>query len=319
MARAISVLPFLKTTPKSALAAFVVLVSAPFLAGKSISYSGPVAAGQLGEPLNNEASGLAASRRASGLLWTHNDSGGEPVLFAVAADGSARGNVRITGVANRDWEDIAAFTLDGTAWLLIADTGDNHASHAQCFLHIVAEPDPAQLSPNRELIAHPACSIAFVYPDGPRDCESVAVDPQERAVYLLSKRNSPPRLYRLPLAARTAAQPATAKFVGTVPHLPGPGRLDRLIPLPTHAFRGQPTAMDFLADGSAALVLTYGTLLYFPRAANESWAAALAREPVALQPFDLPQAEGACFTPDGHSIYVVSEIARDLVRYDRRE
>ncbi|HVU25183.1 MAG TPA: hypothetical protein VHE13_13735 [Opitutus sp.] len=282
-------------------------------------FGDPVVAGPMAEPQNNEASGLAASRRTAGLLWTHNDSGGEPVLFALGADGAARGRIRLAGQSNRDWEDIAAFELDDRAWLLIADVGDNNAEHARCYLHVVAEPDAAQLSSDRELVVPADYSIVFVYPDGPRDCESVAVDARERAVYLLSKRNHPPRLYRLPLTAATAAKPAVAEYLGPVPHLPGPSDLDRLVPLPTHAFRAQPTAMDFLADGSAALVLTYGTLCYFPRAAGETWADALAREPIVLPGFSLPQAEAACFTPDGRAIYIASENTHDLLRYDRRE
>ena len=77
-----------------------------------------------------EASGLAASRREPGLFWVHADSGGEPILRAVAADGSPRGILRIDGAGNVDWEDAASFTLDGRAWLLVADTGDNASRRA---------------------------------------------------------------------------------------------------------------------------------------------------------------------------------------------
>ena len=45
---------------------------------------------------------------------------------------------------------------------------------------------------------------------------------------------------------------------------------------------------------------------------------ALAREPVRLAAHDLPQAEAACFSPDGKRIFVASESSRKLLRYDRR-
>ena len=53
-----------------------------------------------------EASGLAASRRTPGLLWSHNDSG-EPVVFALNATGAVKDRVRVTGAQVEDWEAIA--------------------------------------------------------------------------------------------------------------------------------------------------------------------------------------------------------------------
>jgi hypothetical protein len=44
----------------------------------------------------------------------------------------------------------------------------------------------------------------------------------------------------------------------------------------------------------------------------------LEREPVRLAGHGLPQAEGACFSSDGQSIFVVSERQPTLIRYDRR-
>ena len=321
MVRLLSVFRLLKTTPKSAFAAVLgVLAALPTLAAEAPAYGGPVTAGQLAEPQNQEASGLAASRRMPGVLWTHNDSGGDPVLFAVNADGSLRGKVRVEGVGNLDWEDVASFELDGKAWLVAGDIGDNYAVRlAGCTLHALPEPDAVSLSPDRELVVPPAYSIHFVYEDGPRDVESLAVDAKERAIYLLSKRDAVPRLYRLPLGPMKGSEPVIAKFVGWVPHLPQPSALQRNVRLPTQGFLGWPTAMDFSHDGTLALVLVYEQPLLFPRAAGESWAEALAREPVKLAPHELPQAEGACFSADDRSIFVASEKTMLLLRYDRTE
>ena len=38
----------------------------------------------------SEVSGVVASRQRSELLWMHNDSGGEPILYAVGTDGAER-------------------------------------------------------------------------------------------------------------------------------------------------------------------------------------------------------------------------------------
>jgi hypothetical protein len=283
-------------------------------------YRGPVVAGELAEPKNQETSGLTASYRMPGVLWTHNDSGGDPVLFAVNADGSLRGKLRVDGVSNFDWEDVASFELDGKAWLVAADIGDNFSIRPTgCTLHIVPEPDAVSLSPERELVVPPAYSINFFYEDGARDVESIAVDAKEKAIYLLSKRDDVPRLYRLPLAPMQDGAPVVAKFIGLVPHVPQPSTLQRSIRLPTQGFIGWPTAMDFSRDGTLALVLVYEQPLLFPRAPGQSWAEALAGEPIKLTPPRLPQAEAACFSADGRSIFIASEKTMQLLRYDRVE
>jgi hypothetical protein len=298
-------------------AAAVALLLALALAGcqspsaPDAPFTGPVAAGTLAQPANGEASGLGASRRFPGQLWIHADSGAAPELHLLAADGAARGTVRLTGVPNTDWEDLAAFSWRGGGWLCVADVGDNNAVRPSVFLHFLAEPDPAAAG-----TVAPAFTLEVSYEDGPRDCESVAVDPVEGAVYLLSKREPVPRLYRVPLAP--ASGPVVARRVGEVPHLPQPTDLQRAVRMPTGAYRANPCALDFAPDGSGAVVLTYGDTLYFPRQTGESWAAALARPPVVLGGHGLPQAEATAFTADGRGILVCSERRPQLLRYDRR-
>jgi hypothetical protein len=305
---------------KSTLAALLALVVAA-LAGslgakKPAPPPAPTVAGRIGAPSHHETSGLAASHRATDLLWTHDDGGHEPVIHAISTQGAWRGALRLDGVTNNDWEDIASFELDGRAWLLVGDVGDNRANRTVVMLYVVEEPPPEQLAPAHELHTAPAYTIAFTYPDGPRDCESVAVDTTERAVYLLSKRDAVPRLYRLPLQRPSTAKPLSAEFVGLVSHIPEVPAAERL--RAGHLKHGAlPTAMDFSPDGSAAVVLTYAEPLLFPRRRGMSWAEALAGEPVPLAPHHLPQAEGACFSRDGTQLYVASERSRDLLRYER--
>src|SRR5688500_8741038 len=170
-------------------------------AAEQSTYVGPLAAGSLEAPPKQEASGLAISRHSPDILWTHDDSGGAPVLYAVDTSGKKRGSLRLRGVKNDDWEDLASFQRDGKAWLLIADTGDNDAERDTVRLHVVEEPVVAQLNPAKDIEAAPAYSLRLRYEDGSRDCESVAVDPVEGVVYLLTKRDAPARLYRVPLGA----------------------------------------------------------------------------------------------------------------------
>ena len=154
------------------------------------------------------------------------------------------------------------------------------------------------------------------YPDGPHDCEAVAVDAHEGAIYLLTKRDDEPRLYRVPLAA--SAAPVPAQLVMKVETIDSEDATATLLKALVGKKYDWPTGMDFAADGSAAVVLTYGNVLVFPRRDGESWAQALARSPQRLGYHGLPQAEGVAFSADGASIRVVSEGMADIARYVRR-
>ncbi len=277
----------------------------------------PLVVGKLGAPPKNEASGLAASG-TSDLLWTHDDSGGKPSLFAVSLTGKLRTELQIGAVQNTDWEDLAATELDGKWWLVVGDIGDNDANRSTVLIHFVAEPDPVQLENDSIRVAKPDATLRIRYEDGPRDSESLGIDAKERAIYLLTKRDAVPRLYRIELPAGTLRNvEVRAQFVGLVPHVNEGGK-------PASGFKGtigkvlsRPCAMDFARDGSAAVVLTYGEVLLFPRQGSEPWAATLGRAPLRLGSHGLPQAEGVCFSRDVQTIYVVSESSRKLLKYVR--
>ncbi|PKM03053.1 MAG: hypothetical protein CVV15_12710 [Gammaproteobacteria bacterium HGW-Gammaproteobacteria-5] len=120
----------------------------------------------MNDPEVAEISGLASSRLHADVIWVHNDSFDKPMLYALSTAGKRLANVTIAGVENIDWEDIAAFTLNGKSYLLIADTGDNGGIRQTLQLHIVREPEQLH-----DQTIHPQWSIRFRWPDGPRDCE----------------------------------------------------------------------------------------------------------------------------------------------------
>jgi len=117
----------------------------------------------------DEVSGLAQSARDPAILWAINDDG-PATIYAIDKTGKARGHVRIADALNRDWEDIAAFALGGTAYLIIADIGNNDGDRDVVTLYVVEEPRP------EDEAVDIAWRIDYRYPDGPRDAESLAVD-----------------------------------------------------------------------------------------------------------------------------------------------
>lgn len=292
------------------LLALLLLLPIRLVAGESgatAPFLPAVGVGRLTSPELAEASGLAPSRLREKVYWLVNDSGSDPVLHAINLQGAALGSVRVAGVANVDWEDLASFVWQGRSWLLVADTGDNLARRGEVILHLVPEPE-AQNGRYAGSV-RPHWSLRFRYPGGPRDCEAVAVDVPRGEILLLSKRNRPAVLYSLPLRAPTpAAGPVTARKVTAV-EIPSVAKDSELLEL-FGAFQTQPTAMDISVDGLAAVILTYQDAYLYRRQPRESWATAMQRQPqrIVLPGLDyLPQREALCFTADGRGLLVTSE------------
>jgi len=260
---------------------------------------------KLTSPAVTEASGLASSPSAEGFLWMVNDSGGTPEIHLAQTDGTPRGAVTVADAVNKDWEDLAAFTFNGKPHLLIADTGDNGSARETCNLYIVREPKlPAEgetLSGKTPIL----WQITFTYEDGPRDCESVAVDAENAKIILISKRTDPPGIYELPLKPEKNA--IARKIGATETKAPG------IVSVP---FANQPTGLDFSADHRKAVIVTYLSVFLFQREEKESWADAFAKNPEVLAPHKLAQAEAVAFSRDGKSIFTVSEKpSSPVVRY----
>jgi hypothetical protein len=262
-----------------------------------------VVTGALQDKSVDEASGLAHSNRQEGLFWVIND-GGKPRIHAIDASGATRGKIKLSDARNVDWEDLASFRLLGEPYLLVADTGDNQSRRDNVTLYIVEEPD-------LELDAKPTLSLAwridFVYPDGPRDVESVAVDVERARVLILSKRTIPTVLYEVPLLPRSTGT-LTAKRLGPIDSIPQPNDYETSIAGKTSNWHWQPTAMDISADGLAAAILTYDAVHVFQRSAGEYWHAALGRPPInSVTISKYSNAEAVAFGRDNHSIYVTIE------------
>jgi len=171
--------------------------------------AGLVTSRQLGE-----ISGLAASHAHDGVLWAVNDGGNPARLYAISRRGRLLARYQIEGASNQDWEDLASFELDGRRYLLLADTGDNGGRRRGFSLHVFEE--PAKLA-NGTL--KPAWTIRARWPDGPRDCEAVAVDAAAGQVLLVSKKRVPPELFSLPLAASRGAV-VEARRIGRLAGMP---------------------------------------------------------------------------------------------------
>ena len=249
-----------------------------------------------------DLSGLAASRAYPDTLWALDDGGNPPALYALGTRGGVQARVRIDGIANTDWEDLAAFDLDHRHYLLIADTGDNGGLRRTLQLHVVEEPRAGADGTPVDGVLRPAWSIAFRWPDGPRDCEAVAVDAAHGQILLLSKRHRPPEVFVLPLRPSVPGL-QVARRIGHLAGVPTPGAradaVDRL--------RDQVTAADLSPDGHTLAVLTYRDVLLYRRGPEQSWEQAIAGRPRVHPLAWLPQAEALGWSADGRTLYATGE------------
>ncbi len=259
----------------------------------TLQYGPPVELSQIQDDRINESSGIAASIRYEDAFWTHNDSGDSARLFLISKEGRTLAVVSIKGASAVDWEDIASFEFGGEAFILIADAGDNAKRREDCALYVIPEPEirfDAQAEEAVSIEVQPDSRIRFRYEDGPRDCEGVAVDPGERAIYLVSKHPEESRIYSMPIPPKESEEPNLARFIAALKF--------------RHA-----NAMDISPDGNRAVVLTYDDAYEFSRENGETWGQAFSREPRIIKAPVRKQGESVCYGPDGKTLYLTSENA----------
>jgi endonuclease/exonuclease/phosphatase family metal-dependent hydrolase len=247
----------------------------------------------------DEASGLARSQRDPDILWVINDDG-PSVLHAIDATGGMMGRVKLRDASNRDWEDLASFTLDGIPYLLVADIGDNDGKRKDVRFYVVEEPDPDDKKVDY------AWRVDFSYPGGSRDAESVAVDVANERVLILSKRDIPARIYSVPLRPDSKKR-QKATNLGAVDGLPKPSRRDVEFAPKTKNAYWRPTSMDISNDDTRAVVLTYGGVFLFEREPGMDWQDALQGVPRVISRTGNRQAEAVTFNTAGSAIIIALE------------
>jgi len=273
------------------------------------SMSKPVALIKTGEL--KEISGIAVSTRSDDLLWMINDSGNANQLHAVNANnGRLLASISVAGISNVDWEDLAAFELDGEHWLLIADVGDNNARRRYGHLYLLQEPElnAAAVSTNEATIS---AEIVFSYADGARDVEAVAVDTQRREIVLVSKREQPPGVYILPLTLTTTRAPLLAQRIADVNGLLPPTAADHLRFGRYTPYVAQPTALDIhlptaVDQPVSAVLMTYKNAYLFQRQAGADWGTAWQQPEVITVP-SMQQTEAVAFDRSGCRLWVTTE------------
>ncbi|WP_105614790.1 DUF3302 domain-containing protein [Vallitalea okinawensis] len=253
-----------------------------------------------------EASGISRSHRRDDLFWVHNDSNNEELLYAVGLDGEDMGSFRIDGVTMNDWEAMASYEIDDIPYIVIADVGDNEGGRQYYNLYGVVEPEvvPGQGETNIDLAWH----MRFQYEDGPRNCESMAIDETSNEILFISKYDVPHRLYSIPLpevSSEVTDDLVEAKFVTEITTVPQPDIFETITHYPKGVNNGKTTSFDISADGKKAIVLTYTNAYIYERDVNEDWSNAFSRLPKKVA---IPvRSEAAGFLNDNQTFFIIPE------------
>jgi hypothetical protein len=168
------------------------------------------------------------SRRQPGVFFSINDSGNDALIFGLDTTGADRGNWRVVGARNVDWEAAAIGPCAAGSCLYVGDTGDNDAVYKSRTIYRVAEPDALPPGKHPTLGQLTAEALQFRYEDRPHDVEAMYVPPNGDVV-LITKRPMLLRLghsrdalvFRLSSSLWGAAGQAVATLVDSLPIVPG--------------------------------------------------------------------------------------------------
>ena len=237
-----------------------------------------------------ESSGVAVSTLDPQLVWTHNDSGDAPRLFAFARDGRCVAEVSLDSAKAIDWEDVCSFRRDGKSFLAVGDVGDNLHNRKFVTIYVIEEPAlEAAIEIRQQLETSVFQRIDLTYAGGAINCEALAYDSRTDQFCLATKENLRSRLYHV------SAQPA-----------PSQQRLvalaDQIVGLPLV------TAADISSDGQRLVIATYGPACMIRRLGDGTWDT----RPDSLEMIALPvrkQGESICFSDDETALLITSEFA----------
>jgi hypothetical protein len=255
-----------------------------------------------------EASGIAASRNHDAVLWTHNDAGGGPRLFAIDTLGRHLGSYDLPRFTKVDYEDIAIGPgpVPGVSCLYLGDIGDNNATRQDIQVYQIPEPAVYLRHAARPLTVNlkGVRQLTLAYPDGAHNAETLLVDPLTGDLFIGTKETNVSRLYTADKAQLDAGGTIALRFVREV----------------SFSFA---SGGDISPTGREIVIRQENSAFLWPRLPGQSVPDALAGTPVGIpvvgQPAE-PNGEAIGFDPVGRGYFTLSDSAatQPLYYFGRR-
>jgi hypothetical protein len=191
-----------------------------------------------------------------------------------------------------DCEDIAAGPgpVKGKSYVYLGDIGDNDSIRPYLTVYRMEEKTGWL---NNETSNVDAVPLNLKYPDGPKDAETLMIDPVEKLIYIVSKRRDSVTVYTTPLNYKPNDTVILTKRC-------------KLFFKGLKVFKWI-TAGDISKDGSQIVLKSYEKVYYWIRKGNEPVWKTMQTKP--KEPFYIPEKQGEAigFTPDGKGYYTTSE------------
>jgi len=253
--------------------------------------------GQLPNKEMDEISGIAASGINKDIYYIHNDSGDTSRFFAILPTGQLKSTIYFKGdpkemLGVHDCEDIAVGPgpVKGKSYVYMGDIGDNYAVRNYITVYRMEE---KKAWAKDSISTGDAVPVHFRYPDGPKDAETLMIDPIEKLIYIVSKRQDSVTVYTSPLNYKADDTLVLNKRC-------------RLFFSGYKLFKWI-TAGDISKDGQQILIKSYTKVYYWKRVNNEPVWKTLLKKPQTLPYIQEKQGEAIGFTPDGKGYYTTSE------------
>lgn len=236
-----------------------------------------------------ESSGLAFSQIHTEVLYTHEDSKCDNKIIAIDLDGNTRATIWLSGIENRDWEDIATVKhQDGQSYIYVAEIGDNSRQYERALLYRFPEPFNLEGELHVEVER-----LAYQYPEGPLNAECLLFDPILRDFWVVTKEKDSCGLYRLPV---NIDQPLSSEV-----HL-----AERHLTLPFDKV----TAGDISLDGAHILIRNKPDIYYWHRTNGETLAHTLKKTGKKIPHRKDHQSEGITIFPDNRGFVTSTEVSK---------
>ena len=236
-----------------------------------------------------ESSGLVASASQPDVLWTLNDSGAAPRLYAFNPAGEALGTWTIEGALNVDWEDLGQMRgPEGQSLLVIADIGDNLALRPSVSIYVVEEP---MISSASDGVGSAAVVdiVSMRWPDGPQNAEALLVHPLTGEMLLVSKNWGDTRILTV---LNAPGAPATSVDGIDLSRYPG---LDAV------------TGGAVSSDGTRIALRTIAGVFLWDVEPGASLGETLLTVPAIIRPPVFGQSEAVSFGADPNEIWMTAE------------
>lgn len=243
-----------------------------------------------------EISGIAHGISNKDILWIHNDSGNESIIYGINKQAEIKCEIYLNNVKFIDAEDIAIGigSEPDKHYIYLADIGDNGSIRKEIYIYRFEEPMLSDVDTISKIIIDDYDILTCTYPDIPKDAETLMIDPIDRKIIIVSKRETNVKVYST--------------------SIPDKGNhnieLDYITTLP-YGHEGFPSsgvvAGDIAFDGGEILIKSYSKVYWYIRKTNQTLADALQSQPLILDYMPEPQGEAICFDADNVGFYTISE------------